>query len=278
MLFFQIKPPSSTSAIALLLLILSLGYCGYGVCSSLPAVIEVKVGSGPRPPFLNEENMSGAAPEILNAMNRVQNQFKFVLVSVPIKRRIQSLLDGWVDVVMWDNPAWGWHDDHLLKSVALVSSKDIFLALKKEHRDQQFFVDLTNKRLVAVHGYHYKFANFITELSQLSKLFDITLVRSEEITINMLLAKRAEVAVVSTIVLNWFLLRYPEFDDKFLVSERFDTQYERFFLVPKSSPIQPNEINEILAKADKQGLLSVIYQRYGLEKPDFSGLNSNKMY
>ncbi|WP_281556216.1 ABC transporter substrate-binding protein [Thalassomonas sp. RHCl1] len=269
MLFFQIKGRAIKSA---LLLVLLCGFYHQVYGASLPAAIEIKVGSSARPPFLFGEGLSGAAPEVIAAMNSVQNQFEFVLVPVPIKRRTQSLADGWVDVVMWDNPAWGWQEDDLSLTMALVASKDIFLALKKKNRDQGFFANFTDKNLVAVHGYHYKFANYVTELSQLNKRFNITLVRSEEVTINMVLANRAEIAVVSTIALNWFLLRHPEFKDKFIVSERYDTAYERFFLVPKTSPIQPGEINKILAKADQRGLLAEIYRRYGLVKPDFAGL------
>ncbi|WDE12929.1 substrate-binding periplasmic protein [Thalassomonas haliotis] len=269
MLFFQIK--WRLVKLALCLAVLCFFY-NPGYAAALPAAIEIKVGSSARPPFLAEEGLSGAAPEVIAAMNSVQNQFEFVLVPVPIKRRTQSLADGWVDVVMWDNPAWGWQEEDLTLTMALVSSKDIFLALKKKNRNQQFFAELTDKNLVAVHGYHYKFANYVTELSELIKRFNITLVRSEEVTINMILAHRAEVAVVSTIALNWFLQRHPEFKDKFIVSKRFDTAYDRFFLVPKSSPVQAGELNRILAKADQRGLLADIYRRYGLKKPDFSGL------
>ncbi|WDE00157.1 substrate-binding periplasmic protein [Thalassomonas actiniarum] len=269
MLCFQMKGCSIKSA---LLLVMLCGFCYQVYGASLPAAIEIKVGSSARPPFLFGEGLSGAAPEVIAAMNSVQSQFEFVLVPVPIKRRTQSLADGWVDVVMWDNPAWGWQEEDLDLTMALVASKDIFLALKKENRDQQFFANFTDKSLVAVHGYHYKFANYVTELSELVKHFNITLVRSEEVTINMVLVNRAEIAVVSTIALNWYLLRYPEFKDNFLVSKRFDTAYERFFLVPKTSPIRAEEINKILAKADQRGLLVEIYRRYGLKKPDFAGL------
>ncbi|WDE00156.1 substrate-binding periplasmic protein [Thalassomonas actiniarum] len=257
----------------LVVLVLLSVFSRFANCSALPEVIEIKVGTIPRPPFLAANDMTGAAAEVLAAMNRVQNQFEFILVSVPTKRRIQSLTDGWVDVFMWDNPAWGWKKDSLLLSLPLVANKDVFLALKQEQRDQAFFADLTDKRLVAVHGYYYRFADFITDESRLSKMFDISLVSNEELTIKMLLAKRADIAAVSTITLNWFLLRYPQYRDKLIISERIDSSHERFFLIPKSAPIQAREIDEILATADQQGLLSVIYQRYGLEKADFTGLN-----
>ena len=275
MLFFQIKW-CLFRPLLFLAMACSLVAQVYG--KALPAAIEIKVGSSARPPFLAEESLTGAAPEVIAAMNSVQNQFEFILVPVPIKRRTQSLADGWVDVVMWDNPAWGWQEEDLDLSMALVASKDIFLALKKKNRGQEFFADLSDKNLVAVHGYHYKFANYVTELSELVKHFNITLVRSEEVTINMVLVNRAEVAVVSTIALNWYLLRHPEFKDSFLVSRRFDTAYERFFLVPKTSPIRSREINKILAKADQRGLLAEIYRRYGLEKTDFAGLYLQSMH
>ncbi|WDE06503.1 transporter substrate-binding domain-containing protein [Thalassomonas viridans] len=261
---------NSVKTLVVLILLLGFNHLAYGVVS--PEVIEIKVGTIPRPPFLAADEATGAAPEVLAAMNRVQNQFEFTLVSIPTKRRIRSLSAGLVDIMMWDNPAWGWQKDRLSLSVPLVANQDIFLALKQEQRTQSFFDDLTDKRLVAVHGYYYRFADFVTDESRLSEMFDISLVSNEELTIKMLLAKRADIAVVSTITLNWFLLRYPQYREELMISERVDTSHERFFLVPQSAPIRAKEINDILIAADRQGLLSVIYQRYGLEKPDFAGL------
>lgn len=231
--------------------------------------IQINVGIGIRPPYLLENHSKGAGPDIIHALNLIQEQFIFKLVPVPIKRRTQSLYEGWVDIIMWDNPNWGWNDNELESSQTLLHAKDVFIALVDKYQSQDIFNDLTNVRLAMVHGYHYKFVNYETDPVKLNKKFNITLVRTEADTINILLSGRVDMAITSNAALAWYFKQYPEHKSKILISDKYDTQYKRYFLVPKSSPISAAELNALMSNADNKGLLAPIYQRYGLVKPEF---------
>ncbi len=100
----------------------------------------------------------------------------------------------------------------------LVSSKDIFVTTNDSRSTQDSFKDLNTKKLALVNGYHYKFVNLETDAEKRSTHFDLTLVRTEEAALKMVLANRVEISVVSETALNWFLLRYPEKRAKLLIS------------------------------------------------------------
>jgi len=231
--------------------------------------IEVVVGFGVRPPFLDESEQNGAGPDILAVLNIIQEKFNFIYKPIPSQRKIQAIKESWVDIFMWDNLAWGWKDSAMQASNSLVNSKDVYIALAEAHRTQHFFNDLTKRKISFVNGYHYKTADFETDVDKLSTRFNLSMVRTEEAALKMVLAKRVEVSIVSETALNWFLIRYPKYRSKILISETFDTQYSRHFLVSNKSVITVSEINQFLTLADKKGLLAPIYRKYGLEKPNF---------
>lgn len=225
--------------------------------------IVVKVGAGIRPPFLLPDG-KGMGPEIINVFNLVQDDFQFELVSVPIARRVKSLEEGWVDIVMWDNIHWGWnHIENLTTSMPLLYSQDAFVSHSSNASTQQYFDRFDDKSICGVNGYHYKFLEFETDYTALAKKVNITLVRTEEESIKMALNKRCDISVASTSTINWFFTLHPEMQSQLAISETFDTQYTRSFLIPKYAPISAEEINAIYMSANTLGLLEPIYKRYG---------------
>lgn len=236
---------------------------------ALSTTVVIKVGSGVRPPFLidkNQHGFEGVGPEILQVFNQIQKQFHFVINEIPSKRKVNAVQDGKLDIMMWDNRIWGWGDS-TKQSSSLVDSKDVYFTLKEKGREQRFFDDFTGKKIALVIGYHYKIADFSTDISFLSNHFDVTMVRTEEASIKMTMAGRVDIAVVSETALEWYLIRFPEYRSKILISDIYDTQYSRYFVLPANSPIKAHEINGILTLANKRGLLAPIYKKYGLVKP-----------
>ncbi len=230
--------------------------------------ITIKVGAGIRPPFLIDQQQ-GMGPEILNVLNLIQDKFYFELVPTPISRRVQSLHDGWVDIVMWDNIHWGWQnlDVKLAVSSNLLHTKDVFITYASAGKIQRYFDNFSGKRICGVNGYHYKFVNYQTNIRELRKLYDMTLVRTEEESIKMALQQRCEISVVSESALAWFFTLHSQYSDKIMISEKFDTQYSRSFLLPSYAAISAQELNDILAKANRLHLLDPIYKKYGQVNP-----------
>lgn len=231
--------------------------------------IDIIVGLSVRPPFL-EVPHHGAGPDILVALNKVQDKYNFTYQAIPSKRKVQAINEGWIDISMWDNVLWGWEKGTMQASVPLIDSKDVYIALAEKGRSQDFFDELTQRKLAFVSGYHYKIANFETNIDKLSSRFNLSIVQNEESAIYMVLAKRVEISIVSKTALDWFLIQNPVYQAKIIVSKTFDTQYSRHILATNNSLIEVSEVNHFLALADNKGLLAPIYKKYGLVKPTFS--------
>lgn len=230
-------------------------------------LITIKVGSGIRPPFLIKDG-NGMGMEIISVFNSIQKKFYFELIYTPIKRRVRSLEDGLVDVFMWDNLNWGWQGSNLKASMPILHSKDVFLTQFSATKSQSYFDDFNHKRICGVNGYHYEFANYSTDTSELSKQFKITLVRTEEESIKMALFNRCDISVASKSAIDWFFRNNIDLRNKLLISEKFDTEYSRHFLIPDTAPISVNEINDMIIKANDLNLLTPIYKKYGQVLPD----------
>lgn len=234
---------------------------------SLASKIVVKVGAGIRPPFLLPDG-KGMGPEIITVFNLVQDDFHFELVSVPIARRVTSLENGLVDIVMWDNVSWGWNNsENLTASIPLLYSEDRFVTHSSNTSAENYFDNFTGKSICGVNGYHYVFLNYETDYNAISKDINITLVRTEEESIKMALNKRCDISVASLSAINWFFTVYQDARSQLTISTRFDTQYTRHFLIPAYAPISADEIDSIFLKANKLGLIAPIYSRYGQSIP-----------
>lgn len=226
----------------------------------------IKVGTSERPPLFISHSTKDVTNGVLEAMNAVQNDFWFSVRDIPVKRRSHSVKAGMVDIVMWDNPAWEWQIP-LDTSWPLLQAKDVFIALKDKAGGKGYFDSYTDKTFSLVSGYTYKFLG-PEKKSPINP--EVIFVKSEEISIKMLLANRVDIAVTSDVTLKWFLEKNPQVKPRILISDRPEVQYERMFLVPKESPITASEINQILLVAGKQGLLESNYKRFGLDAPDYT--------
>lgn len=231
--------------------------------------VTIKVGSSERIPYLNKQG-EGLGPDIIAALNKLQSTFKFELIAMPIKRSQLMIDEGWVDISMWEIPEKGWKNaKNFNVSKPLIFSKDLFITKKSDDKNQGYFSSFQDKRIAAVHGYHYNFANNETDRNKLLTQFDINLLQNDRDTITMVIKDRAEIAVTSEVSLNWYLHSQPQYKDTFLLSDKADSSFSRHFIVPTSSPISVDELNRILMLAADKGVLTPIYRKYGLNAPKF---------
>jgi len=228
---------------------------------------EIIVGMGARPPFLDIYGKVGAGPEILQAMNLVQDKFRFKHKIVATKRKQQSFQELWVDISMWDNLNWGWQEFRVEATIPIVEANDIFIS-KHSPDSGKLFSDLEQQKIVIVNGYHYHFLGYETDVNKINQRFNVIQVRTEEAAIRMVESGRATVAVVSDSSYYWYIKRKNLSNAVFDRAAFVDASYTRHFVVPKSAPITVTELNEILKSAHDKGLLLPIYKRYGLKLPN----------
>lgn len=122
------------------------------VCCVLPsqAAQQVRVGAAHFPPYTVRPESgadTGLLPQLVEALNQLQTDYRFVLVPTSIPRRFNDFKEGRVDMAIFENPDWGWKDiAHTLVDMGLEDA-EIFVAQKQPGRDENYFKDLTGKRL-----------------------------------------------------------------------------------------------------------------------------------
>ena len=229
------------------------------------AVQEVRVGAAHFPPYTVRPESgvdTGLLPQLLDALNQLQNDFRFVPVPSSIPRRFRDFDQGRVDMVMFENPAWGWQDIAYSAVDMGLEDAEVFVARQQPDRQQDYFDDLSNKRLALFSGYHYAFAGFNPSPRYLAQHFNATLTYSHESNLLMVLRGRADIAPITRSNLTGLLSRNPQVRSKVLVSTRIDQVYHHYALVRPQAPIQSQQFAHMLQSLRDNGQLEAIFAPY----------------
>ncbi len=242
--------------------LLLLGLCAY---ASSWSAQHVKVGGYPYPPFV--DGQAGVTFDVLEAMNKVQNKYVFEFVETSANRRYQHMAENKFSVMVFESIAWGW-DAHSVdaSNVFLSGDGEVFVAKTAAGRNQEYFDNLRDKRLVGTLGYHYAFAGYSANLEALKKNFQIILVPDVKQALPIVLQDVADIAIVSKSYLQGFLMTNQKDAMRLLVSERMDQVYKHTVLVKKGTKPSVDEVNQLLKKLESTGQLKKIWNKYGIGK------------
>ncbi len=237
------------------------------VCCVLPsqAAQQVRVGAAHFPPYTVRPESgadTGLLPQLVEALNQLQTDYQFVLVPTSIPRRFNDFKDGRVDMAIFENPNWGWKDiPHTLVDMGLEDA-EIFVAQKQPGRDENYFKDLTGKRLALYSGYHYEFANFNADPKYLADAYKATLTYSHDSNLLMVLRARADIALVTRSYLSDYLLRNEKVGEQLLVSQRIDQVYHHYALIRPQAPITGEAFGKLLQGLRDNGQMLKIFDPY----------------
>ena len=237
------------------------------VCCVLPsqAAQLVRVGAAHFPPYTVRPESgadTGLLPQLVEALNQLQTDYQFVLVPTSIPRRFNDFKDGRVDMAIFENPNWGWKDiPHTLVDMGLEDA-EIFVAQKQPGRDENYFKDLTGKRLALYSGYHYEFANFNADPKYLADAYKATLTYSHDSNLLMVLRARADIALVTRSYLSDYLLRNEKVGEQLLVSQRIDQVYHHYALIRPQAPITGEAFGKLLQGLRDNGQMLKIFDPY----------------
>lgn len=225
----------------------------------------VRVGAAHFPPYtVRPENGAdtGLLPQMLDALNRLQDDYQFVLVPTSIPRRFGDFKQGRVDLAIFENPDWGWQDiPHTSVDMGLEDA-EVFVARREPERQQDYFTDLQGKRLALFSGYHYAFADFNADPKYLAEHYTATLTYSHDSNLLMVLRGRADIALLTRSYLSDYLLRNGKTADSFLVSERIDQLYHHYALIRPRAPISAATFKQLLAQLHRNGEMVKIFAPY----------------
>lgn len=239
---------------------------GGGIASAAEVV---RVGAYDFPPFVEVESggpVKGLTVDIIDALNKAQGQYEFRVVSTSARRRYADVGAGLFDLIFFESPEWEWTAKGAAVdfSNVFLQGGEVYIAPAKPGRGQEWFADLRGKRLVGILGYHYGFANHVAEPEVLAKDWGMKLVNNHRSSIEMVLADRMDVGVVTDSYLWAYLARNPAARERLLVSERFDQRYNHRVLVRRGGPIDVDNVNRLLAELDKGGTLARLWKSAGV--------------
>lgn len=228
----------------------------------------VNVGGYIFPPFVEQDpngDLTGVSFDLIEAFNQYQSKYKFRFTPTSPKRRYLSFQRNEFDIIMFENKAWGWQKINVAASDVFLKGGEVYISKVHPNRDQSYFDTFTNKHMVGILGYHYGFANFISNEEELRKKFQISLTVDNNGSIDMIRRDRGDIAVITKSFLYRKFKQAPIMREELLVSEKLDQEYQHTILVRKSTQPSIVEINEILDGLKKNGMLLKIWQKYGIE-------------
>ncbi|GAB3243767.1 substrate-binding periplasmic protein [Chitinimonas naiadis] len=235
------------------------------------AAQRVKVGVTIFPPYIEKDAGAGKDTlrvELLELMNAFQDTYRFEPVVTGTVRRFKDFDLGKYDMSTFDNLAWGWEDRPVDASNVYLRGGEVYVALASPGRNDSYFDNLAEKQLIAMLGYHYGFAGFNGDPDYLRQRFRIAFTNDNEASLKLLLLGRGEVAVVSEAFLTSFLARQPELRDRFLVSKKKDQVYSHTIIIRRGIRPSIAEINQLLERMRKAGVLRPLWKKYGAEQTD----------
>jgi ABC-type amino acid transport substrate-binding protein len=225
----------------------------------------VRIGAAHFPPYTIRPERgedTGLLPQMVSALNAMQTDYHFEMVPTSIPRRFRDFQQERFDMAIFENPAWGWKDiPHEDVDMGLEDA-EIFVAHRMQGRGQNYFDDLTGKRLALFSGYHYAFARFNADPKFLADQYNATLTYSHDSNLLMVLRDRADIALVTRSYLSTFMASNPEDADQFLISDRVDQIYRHYALLRPNAPITGEKFGELLRKLRENGQMFKIFQPF----------------
>ncbi|MGY3803289.1 substrate-binding periplasmic protein [Pigmentibacter ruber] len=230
----------------------------------------VKVGGYTFPPYVDQHNPSakqtGITIELINEMNKIQNDYKFEFVPTSSGRRYIDYKSNQFDMVFFEDIVWGWKDYDVISSELLTKDEEVYITKKKEGRDQSYFNDKKNKKFVGIKGYHYAFASYNNDIDFLKKNFRAELTSDHDGSIQMILYDRGDIGIVTHSYLDFYLNKNPDVKDKIIISNKPDQIYNLGIIARKNMDPKIEVVNKIIQKLKSSGALKKLFKQYNLKE------------
>ncbi|MEX2475081.1 substrate-binding periplasmic protein [Marinobacter sp.] len=235
--------------------------------------LDIRVGVYNFPPiagFSDNNKVEGLLADTLTHLDEAHPEVSFEVIHTSPKRRYLDFRAGLYDVIFFESPDWGWETLAHEATIPILTDEELFVALRKPDRDLSFFDDLSQRRIVAISGYHYGFADFETNNAELEKRFNIEFSDSHQRNIDLIKADRpsvADVAMVSRSYLQQHLERHPEDWNTFLLSDQPDQVYRLAIITRKGGPVDASDMIRLFQPLMSDGTYRMLVEKWGLQLP-----------
>jgi polar amino acid transport system substrate-binding protein len=241
------------------------------VTSDARAQQVVKVGGYYFSPYveIDRSNIaSGLTLDFIQELNRHQKDFRFEFTVTSPSRRYKDFEEGKFDAIFFETADWGWRQKgmQIEASKVLVEGGDLYIALNKPGRGQEFFADFSKKRIAGILGFHFAFANFESDPKALAAKFDIALVNDNASLVDLILKERRDVAMVTDAYMFRYFKQNPAMKERLMLSQRYDQRHSLPLLLRKGGPVDVARMNGYLEAMERDGTLLRLLQNYGIKE------------
>lgn len=249
---------------------LSLGICLMTVLhiNAVHAKTVVRVGGYEFPPYIEVRYgvASGFTVDLIQQLNQLQQDYHFKLVLTTPFRRHQDYQNNLFDAIFFEDYFWGWAQRDIVidHSPAFAKDDEVFIVLKSLTDQQSWFDDLNEKTISGILGYHYNQANFETDPERLAISYNMILVNNHNASIELVLKKRADTAIVTRSFLSRYLAEHSEVREQLLLSDRIDQTYQHQLLINPEHPLAIETLYQWVHKLLHQAEISKQWQQSGL--------------
>nr|WP_281174849.1 transporter substrate-binding domain-containing protein [Kiloniella litopenaei] len=220
------------------------------------------------PPFYTiqqNQPLSGLGIDLINAMNEIQSDYRFEVVEASPRRRHDMFKKGLYDISLFDHLSWGWTPEDVMVTRVFLRGGERYITARNKEVAPTLFKDISSRKIGAILGYHYNFANFETDPEKLKKRFDINLVTYQEQIIKQVLSHRVEIGVITETFLKKYLKENIEVRDRIVISENYDQEYNFVGIVRKEAAITATELENIILSVINSPKYQWIADEYGIK-------------
>lgn len=243
--------------------------CLAGSVVAEEATHEVRVAGYDFPPYveIGDDSVSGLTLDLLERLDERLDDYHFEFMEMASRRRFRQFDAHGYDLMLFELPDWGWEEIGAEMTPVLARDSDVYVAHRREGRDQSFFDEVHERRLLGYLGYHYGFAGLETDSEHLEENFDIVLSRSHERNLQLILLDRSdvgEVAILTRSFLDSQIADNPEYRDRLLISERADQEFYLRGMLHPDSKLPIEELNSAIRQLEESGELADLRRQYHL--------------
>lgn len=236
---------------------------GYSSGAKAAEPVLVKVGAYEYGVVYYFENgtPNGMVPTLIGLLNSIQNEYQFDLVETSSRRRYLDLQEGNIDLVLLENPLWGWQDYDVKFSDKLVSTEDIYIRRRDKPTRGDPFADIYLQSIICVLGFHYGFAEFNADPAYLKEFYDVELAYNETEVLNGIVRGDAQIGIVSAGFFARQLSVKPELGDSIDIGPEPDAIHDLVSVISGKSSISVVDFNRLIEKLQADGTLQRAWQK-----------------
>lgn len=228
---------------------------------------KIYVGGYAFAPYVEETtegHFYGLTLDVIDELNAVQSEFHFQFVPTSIEKRHQAFALGRFDMVIFENPEWGWLTADVNYTPLNIEDGERYIALKEKATQLNFFDNLEDKNILLVRGYHYSLLNW--KKANNDTPYRIQYVSSTKALIENILKRRGDLAPVTDSYLRYYLKTHPEKQNKLVISSRWEQHYFHNIILRNHSKLPQAKLEQFIKLLSTSGKISHLVQKYGLKQ------------